>query len=95
MDSRHSVEAYQDGEIVGGLYGVSIGGAFMGESMFPHRHRCSKVCLVYLVERMKERGFILLDSQYVTDHLSTFNACNFTAGIFGETQGCSQVEVPV
>ncbi len=70
----HSVEAYQDGEIVGGLYGVSIGGAFMGESMFHIATDASKVCLVYLVERMKERGFVLLDSQYVTDHLSTFNA---------------------
>lgn len=72
----HSVEAYQDGKIVGGLYGVSIGGAFMGESMFHTATDASKVCLVYLVERMKERGFVLLDSQYVTDHLSTFNAVN-------------------
>jgi len=74
--SAHSVEAYQDGKIVGGLYGVSIGGAFMGESMFHTATDASKVCLVYLVERMKERGFVLLDSQYVTDHLSTFNAVN-------------------
>lgn len=72
----HSVEAYQDGKIVGGLYGVSIGGAFMGESMFHTATDASKVCLVHLVERMKERGFVLLDSQYVTDHLSTFNAVN-------------------
>ncbi len=70
----HSVEAYLDGEIAGGLYGVSIGGAFMGESMFHVETDASKVCLAYLVERMKERGFVLLDSQYVTDHLSTFNA---------------------
>lgn len=70
----HSVEAYLDGEIAGGLYGVSIGGAFMGESMFHRVTDASKVSLVYLVERMKERGFVLLDSQYVTDHLSTFNA---------------------
>lgn len=72
----HSVEAHLDGEMVGGLYGVSIGGAFMGESMFHTATDASKVCLVYLVERMKERGFVLLDSQYVTDHLSTFNATN-------------------
>jgi len=72
----HSVEAHKDGRIVGGLYGVSIGGAFMGESMFHSETDASKVCLVYLVERMKERGFVLLDSQYVTDHLSTFNAVN-------------------
>ncbi|MBA3994922.1 MAG: leucyl/phenylalanyl-tRNA--protein transferase, partial [Cyanobacteria bacterium DS2.3.42] len=70
----HSVEAYLDGQIAGGLYGVSIGGAFMGESMFHIATDASKVCLAFLVERMKERGFVLLDSQYVTDHLSTFNA---------------------
>jgi len=70
----HSVEAYLDGEIAGGLYGVSIGGAFMGESMFHVATDASKVCLAYLVQRMKDRGFVLLDSQYVTDHLSTFNA---------------------
>ncbi|MBC7997200.1 MAG: leucyl/phenylalanyl-tRNA--protein transferase [Leptolyngbya sp.] len=72
----HSVEAFLDGELVGGLYGVSIGGAFMGESMFHTATDASKVCLYHLVERMKERGFVLLDSQYVTDHLSTFNARN-------------------
>src|ERR1700733_3025003 len=54
----HSVEAYQDGLLVGGLYGVAIGGAFMGESMFHRATDASKVCLVFLVERMKERGFV-------------------------------------
>ncbi len=70
----HSVEAYYEGKLAGGLYGVSIGGAFMGESMFHTVTDASKVSLVYLVERMKERGFILLDSQYMTEHLSTFGA---------------------
>lgn len=70
----HSVEAYFEGKLAGGLYGVSIGGAFMGESMFHNVTDASKVCLVYLVERMKERGFTLLDSQYMTEHLSTFGA---------------------
>lgn len=71
----HTVEAYnQEGKLAGGLYGVSIGGAFMGESMFHFDTDASKVCLVYLVERLKERGFILLDSQYMTAHLSTFSA---------------------
>ena len=70
----HSVEAYYQGELAGGLYGVSIGGAFMGESMFHKVTDASKICLVYLVERMKERGFVLLDTQYITEHLSTFNA---------------------
>lgn len=70
----HSVEAYFEGEMAGGLYGVSIGGAFMGESMFHRVTDASKVCLVYLVERMRERGFVLLDSQYFTEHLGTFGA---------------------
>ena len=70
----HSVEAFQDGVLVGGLYGVSIGGAFMGESMFHKVTDASKVSLLYLVERMKERGFSLLDSQYMTEHLGRFGA---------------------
>jgi len=65
----HSVETYYDDLLVGGLYGVSIGGAFMGESMF---HR------IYLVERMKERGFVLLDTQYTNTHLASFNAKEIT-----------------
>lgn len=70
----HSVEAYSDGKLAGGLYGVSLGGAFMGESMFHLVTDASKVSLMYLVQRMKERGFILLDSQYMTAHLGTFGA---------------------
>lgn len=70
----HSVEAYYEGHLAGGLYGVSIGGAFMGESMFFRRTDASKVALVYLVERLKERGFVLLDTQYKNNHLASFNA---------------------
>lgn len=70
----HSVEAYYEGHLAGGLYGVSIGGAFMGESMFFRRTDASKVALVYLVERLKERGFVLLDTQYRNNHLASFNA---------------------
>jgi leucyl/phenylalanyl-tRNA--protein transferase len=76
MGFAHSVEAYKNGGLAGGLYGVSIGGAFMGESMFHWQTDASKVSLVYLVERMKKRGFTLLDSQYMTEHLETFNAIN-------------------
>jgi len=72
----HSVEAFYNGRLAGGLYGVAIGGAFMGESMFHTVTDASKVSLVYLVERMKQRGFTLLDSQYMTDHLGTFSARN-------------------
>ena len=67
----HSVEAWKDGELVGGLYGVSLGGAFMGESMFSRATDASKVCLVALVEHLKARGFVLHDVQYWTPHLAT------------------------
>jgi leucyl/phenylalanyl-tRNA--protein transferase len=72
LGHAHSVEAWRDGELVGGLYGVSLGGAFFGESMF-HRHRdASKVALVALVERMRERGYQLLDTQACSNHLKRF-----------------------
>ncbi len=67
----HSVEAWKEGELVGGLYGVSLGGAFMGESMFSRATDASKVCLVALVEHLKARGFVLHDVQYWTPHLAT------------------------
>lgn len=68
----HSVEAWQGGALVGGLYGVALGGAFMGESMFSRATDASKVCLVHLVERLKGRGYTLLDSQFPTEHLMRF-----------------------
>jgi leucyl/phenylalanyl-tRNA--protein transferase len=74
----HSVEAYCEGRLAGGLYGVSIRGAFFGESMFHLETDASKVSLVYLVERMKSRGMTLLDSQFMTTHLSTFGAVNIS-----------------
>ena len=74
MGRAHSVEAYYEGELAGGLYGVSVGGAFMGESMFHLVTDASKCALVFLVERMCERGFTLLDCQFMTGHLSTFGA---------------------
>src|SRR5918998_2798938 len=70
----HSVEAYKDDELVGGLYGVALGGAFMGESMFSWMRDASKVCFVHLVERLKERGYVLLDCQIHNDHLARFGA---------------------
>ena len=70
----HSVEAWQDEELAGGLYGVALGGAFFGESMFHRVTDASKVALVALVERMRERGFTLLDTQWTTDHLEQFGA---------------------
>jgi leucyl/phenylalanyl-tRNA--protein transferase len=70
----HSVEAYSEGELVGGLYGVSLGGAFMGESMFTRVRDASKVCFVYLVERLKVRGYGLLDCQIQNQHLARLGA---------------------
>jgi len=70
----HTVEAYLDGKLVGGLYGVRLGGAFFGESMFHTERDASKVALVHLVARLIKGGFHLLDTQFVTDHLKTFGA---------------------
>lgn len=68
----HSVETWLNGELVGGLYGVAIGGTFFGESMFHTATDASKVALVALVTRMRERGYSLLDTQWTTPHLLTF-----------------------
>ena len=70
----HSVETWQDDRLVGGLYGVALGGAFFGESMFHHVTDASKVALAALVERLRTRGFRLLDVQWVTPHLEGFGA---------------------
>lgn len=70
----HSVEAWRDGRLVGGLYGVSIGAAFMGESMFSREADASKVCLVSLVERLRARGYRLHDTQFLTPHLERMGA---------------------
>jgi leucyl/phenylalanyl-tRNA---protein transferase len=70
----HSVEVRRDGVLVGGLYGVSLGRAFFGESMFHRERDASKVALVHLVARLKAGGYALLDTQFVTDHLKVFGA---------------------
>lgn len=72
MGFAHSVETWKDGELAGGLYGVVLGGAFFGESMFSRVPDASKVALVHLVDRLKERGFRLLDTQWSTPHLKQF-----------------------
>lgn len=68
----HSVECWENGELAGGLYGIAIGGAFFGESMFSRATDASKVALVALVNRLRERRFQLLDTQWTTEHLSRF-----------------------
>jgi len=70
----HTVEVYDGGALVGGLYGVSLGRAFFGESMFHRARDASKVALVHLIARLLAGGYRLLDTQYVTDHLKTFGA---------------------
>ncbi len=74
LGHAHSVEAWQDGTLAGGLYGVAIGGAFFGESMFHHVRDASKIALLGLVERLRERRFTLLDTQWLTPHLKKFGA---------------------
>jgi leucyl/phenylalanyl-tRNA--protein transferase len=70
----HSIEVYEGDELVGGLYGVTLGRAYFGESMFHRSRDASKVALVHLVARLKAGGFKLLDTQFVTDHLRSFGA---------------------
>jgi len=70
----HSIECRRDGELVGGLYGVTVGAAFFGESMFSRERDASKVALVHLVARLIEGGFRLLDCQFMTEHLRSFGA---------------------
>lgn len=74
LGHAHSVEAWRDGQLAGGLYGVSLGGAFFGESMFHYQTDAGKVALVALVDRLVERNFILLDTQTVSTHLEKFGA---------------------
>lgn len=70
----HTVEVYEGEALVGGLYGIAMGGAFFGESMFHRARDCSKLALCHLVARLKAGGFVLLDTQFVTDHLKQFGA---------------------
>jgi leucyl/phenylalanyl-tRNA--protein transferase len=84
----HTVEAWHAGELVGGLYGVHLGGAFFGESMFIRPDRggtdASKVCLVHLVEHLRARGFRLLDTQFITGHLARFGCIEVDRGAYLE-----------
>jgi leucyl/phenylalanyl-tRNA--protein transferase len=70
----HSIECWQNGALVGGLYGVKLGAAFFGESMFSRARDASKVALVYLVDALRRGGFTLLDTQFITTHLAQFGA---------------------
>lgn len=83
MGHCHTIEAYDDkGALVGGLYGVRLGAAFFGESMFHRARDASKVALVHLVARLIAGGFTLLDTQFVTPHLATFGAVEISRKIY-------------
>ena len=84
LGHAHSIEAWLGAELVGGVYGVAIGGFFAGESMFYRVTDASKVCLAYLVEYLQIRGFVLFDTQVVTEHTSSLGAYRDSArGLFG------------
>lgn len=87
MGYCHTVEAWQEGELVGGLYGVSLNGAFFGESMFTFRTDASKVCLAHLVARLIVGGYSLLDTQFVTDHLSKFGTLEVSQADYNKRLG--------
>jgi leucyl/phenylalanyl-tRNA--protein transferase len=74
LGHAHSVEAWHDGQLVGGLYGVALGGFFAGESMFHRQRDASNVCLVHVVNHLRQRGFVLFDTQFVTDHTARMGA---------------------
>ncbi len=76
----HSVETWREGRLVGGLYGIAIGGAFFGESMFSAERDASKVALAHLVARLRTGGFVLLDTQFITDHLASLGAVEISRG---------------
>jgi leucyl/phenylalanyl-tRNA---protein transferase len=78
----HSVEAWKDGILVGGLYGVALRGAFMGESMFSRATDASKVCLVALVNHLKARGYVLHDTQFLTPHLETLGVTEIPRRVY-------------
>ena len=78
----HSFEAYEKDELVGGLYGVSIGKAFFGESMFFKRSGASKIAFMFLIEFLQEKEFILLDSQYLNDHTASLGAIEISKEVF-------------
>jgi leucyl/phenylalanyl-tRNA---protein transferase len=89
----HSVETWEDGRLVGGLYGAALGGAFFGESMFSTATDASKVALVHLVARLRLSGFSLLDTQFITSHLARFGAAEIPRNAYHEKLAAA-VDVP-
>ena len=90
----HSVETWMDEELVGGLYGVAINGFFAGESMFSRRQDTSKLALVYLAEHLQHQNFLLLDVQFMTEHLRRFGAVEIPREAY-HTQLARAIMLPV
>lgn len=84
MGSAHSIECWQGDALVGGLYGVRLGGAFFGESMFHRARDASKIALMYLVARLRVGGFVLLDTQFTTEHLRQFGVLDISRDDYQE-----------
>jgi leucyl/phenylalanyl-tRNA--protein transferase len=82
MGRAHSMEVWRDGRLAGGVYGVTLGGAFFGESMFSRETDASKVALCYLVDRVRCAGFTLFDTQFITDHLQSLGAVEITRNVY-------------
>ena len=80
----HTVEVWDGGDLVGGLYGLAIGAAFFGESMFHRRTNASKMAMAHLVERLIAGGFVLLDTQFVTDHLESLGGIEIPRAVYEE-----------
>ncbi|ATG39290.1 leucyl/phenylalanyl-tRNA--protein transferase [Phaeobacter piscinae] len=76
--NAHSLEVYHAGALTGGVYGVALGGAFFGESMFSRRRDASKIALAYLMDRLQQSGFTLCDTQFLTPHLASLGAIEIT-----------------
>ena len=89
----HSVEAWQDGQLMGGLYGIALGGAFMGESMFSRSPDASKVCLAALVEHLHTRGYVLHDTQFLTPHLASLGVTEISRAEYEKRLGVA-VQMP-
>lgn len=82
MGHAHSLEVSADGRLIGGVYGVAIGGAFFGESMFSRRTDASKIALAWLVDRLVTAGFVLFDTQFLTDHLASLGAVEISRSAY-------------
>ncbi|MBE1295969.1 MAG: leucyl/phenylalanyl-tRNA--protein transferase [Rhodobacteraceae bacterium] len=82
MGHAHSLEVWHQGQLAGGVYGVSLGGSFFGESMFSRQRDASKVALAYLIDRLRQAGFVLCDTQFITDHLASLGAIEISRSAY-------------